>query len=251
LKIQTTQAKKHFGQNFLTNKDVLNKIIENSQIQKEDFVLEIGPGTANLTQLINQKTDKYLGLEIDESLMPFLNDYNVKFEDSLNFDIRNLPDKYKLIANIPYYITSPILNHYLMQSYINSWPMPEFMILMVQKEFAEKLTTSKKSNLLQSSISCVADVEYLFTVPSKDFDPAPKVDSAIIKITPNPKIPKDMEFKKFWSFLKILYSNPRKTIKNNLKPLKKDLNLISDETLKKRPEDLDLHQSLELFMNLK
>ncbi len=247
MKIQTTKAKKHFGQNFLVNHLILDKIIEFADIHENDFILEIGPGTGNLTRLLNKKSQNYLGLEIDESLKHYLLDFNIKFTDSLDFDIRTLPNNYKLIANIPYYITSPILNHYLMQTYINSWPSPQFMILMVQKEFAEKICRPDKSSLLQTSINCIADSEYLLTVPAADFDPIPKVDSAIIKLTPNPKVPEDINFKKFWGFLKVLYSKPRKKVKNTLKAVCKDLNIFPEILYQKRAEELNLNECLELY----
>lgn len=250
MQIKTTKAKKHYGQNFLTNTEVLTKIFQAAEITEQDNVLEIGPGTGNLTQLLAEACPNYLGLEVDLSLEKHLKDFNVSFMDALEFRVDLHHQGYKLIANIPYYITSPILNHYLMQPSIHQTIIPERMILMVQKEVAEKICNPKKTSYLQTSIQTVADTEYLFTVPAKDFDPAPKVDSAVIKITPKNKVPQEIDLKKFLGFLKICYSKPRKKLKNNLKSYGDQIQKIEPELLQHRPEELELEDFINIYKSL-
>jgi len=247
MQIKTTKAKKHFGQNFLTNTKVLEQIFSAAEITEDDHILEIGPGTGNLTQLLSQACPNYLGLEVDLSLEKHLKQYNVSFMDALEFRVDLHHANYKLIANIPYYITSPILNHYLMQPSIHNTVIPERMILMVQKEVAEKICDPKKTSYLQTSIKTVANSEYLFTVPAKDFDPAPKVDSAVIKITPQKNIPTEIDLKKFLGFLKVCYSKPRKKLKNNLKNYHQKIDSLKSEFLQQRPEELQLENFIDLY----
>ena len=250
MQIKTTKAKKHFGQNFLTNTRVLEQIFSAAEITEDDHILEIGPGTGNLTQLLSQACPNYLGLEVDLSLEKHLKQYNVSFMDALEFRVDLHHPQYKLIANIPYYITSPILNHYLMQPSIHNTVIPERMILMVQKEVAEKICDPKKTSYLQTSIKTVANSEYLFTVPAKDFDPAPKVDSAVIKITPQKNIPTEIDLKKFLGFLKVCYSKPRKKLKNNLKNYHQKIDSLKSEFLQQRPEELQLESFVELYQEI-
>jgi len=250
MQIKTTKAKKHFGQNFLTNTKVLEQIFSAAEIKPKDNILEIGPGTGNLTQLLSKACPNYLGLEVDLSLEKHLKDYNVSFMDALEFRVDLHHKGYKLIANIPYYITSPILNHYLMQPSIHKTVIPERMILMVQKEVAEKICNPQKTSFLQTSIKAVADSEYLFTVPATDFDPKPKVDSAIIKITPKTNIPTEIDLKKFLGFLKVCYSKPRKKLKNNLKNYHPIIESLNSEYFQSRPEELELKNFIELFKQI-
>jgi len=250
MQIKTTRAKKHYGQNFLTNPKVLEQIFSAAEITADDNVLEIGPGTGNLTQLLAEACPNYLGLEVDLSLEKHLKDFNVSFMDALEFRVDLHHPNYKLIANIPYYITSPILNHYLMQPSIHKTVIPERMILMVQKEVAQKICDPKKTSYLQTSIKTVANSEYLFTVPSKDFDPAPKVDSAVIKITPTNNIPAEIDLKKFLGFLKVCYSKPRKKLKNNLSSYGDKMQKVLPDLLQKRPEELALESFIEIYTSM-
>ena len=250
MQIKTTKAKKHYGQNFLTNTNVIEKIFSAAEIQENDHVLEIGPGTGNLTQLLAAACPNYLGLEVDLSLEKHLKNYNVSFMDALEFRVDLHHKGYKLIANIPYYITSPILKHYLMQPSIHKTTLPERMILMVQKEVAEKICDPSKTSFLQTSIKAVADTEYLFTVDAKDFEPIPKVHSAIIKITPKSKIAENIDLKKFLGFLKVCYSRPRKKLKNNLKKYHPAIETLDSEYFQNRPEELILDNFIELFKQI-
>lgn len=249
--IRTTKAKKQLGQNFLKNPKVLQDIATAAELQKDDYVLEIGPGTGNLTKQLHKSEIQYLGLEMDASLKSFLGDFNVQYTDALRFDTRELPENYKLVANIPYYITSPILQHYLMQPTINKTAKPKFMLIMVQKEFAEKICNPEKTSYLQTSLRTVCNPEYLFTVYAQDFYPVPKVDSAVIKLRCHEDFPTEIDLKKFLKFLKVCYSKPRKKLRNNLKPFHElDLDKLPTEIIQERPEDLQLSDLLELFKKI-
>jgi len=193
------------GQNFLKDKSVIKKIIDVANLTTDDLVLEIGPGKGILTEELIKRTGKVIAVEIDEGLNNMLRNKlsNKKNVEIINADILkiNLAElikgstlnrskvepwrKYKVIANLPYYITSPIIRLFL-----ESDPAPQEMILMVQKEVAERIVASPgKMSLLAISVQYYARVELLFCVDKSAFSPSPKVDSAIIKITPYSPLP--------------------------------------------------------------
>ncbi len=216
--------KKSLGQNFLKNDDVINRIIEEAQVEGR-VVLEVGPGEGVLTEALAHSAKKVIAIELDDRLIPVLEE---KFVDMDNVDIikgdilhMNVEElistemsdgKYKVVANIPYYITAPIIRLFLELS-----QKPSEIILMVQKEVAERLTAFPgHMSILAVSAQYYADVEYLFTVPKEDFDPVPKVDSAIIKLKIKKEELKDEEVKDFFRIVKIGFSAKRKTLANNL-----------------------------------
>lgn len=222
------KAKKSLGQNFLKDDDVLNRIIESAGLDMGDNVIEIGPGQAALTEKLIKVCKKVVAIEIDDRLIEPLHTKLVGNEnvEILHGDILqiNLPkliednswqeEGYKVVANIPYYITAPIIRLLLETKY----PAKE-IILMVQKEVAERIVAKAgKMSILAVSVQYYAEAEYLFTVPKTAFDPMPKVDSAIIKITRNLKIDTDNkeETKKFFRNVKAGFSAKRKTLANNL-----------------------------------
>ncbi len=185
--------KKSLGQNFLKNDSVISDIVNSSDITNEDIILEIGPGQGILTRALSKKAGKVIAIELDDRLIPVLESEfesvdNIKIihDDILKLNIeefsktQELKHKtYKVIANIPYYITAPIIRLFL-----ESKNQPSEIILMVQKEVAERLSANPGGmSLLAVSAQYYANVEYLFTVSREDFDPVPKVDSAIIKLT--------------------------------------------------------------------
>lgn len=251
--IQTTKAKKHLGQNFLMNELIIEKIVESNNLSDEDFVLEIGPGTGNLTRRILKKTKQYLGIEKDESLKKHLSNYDIEFCDALQFDKSKLPKKYKIIANIPYYITSPLINYYLKDSFLNQNNIPDQLTLMVQKEVAEKIVDYSKKSVLAIQVQAFAEVKMLCTVPKEDFSPIPKVDSAVIVIKPYENWRFKSDIKHFFKCLNILFASKRKTIKNNLKPFQKilDTNNVILKYESQRAESLNLEELDELIYNLK
>ena len=212
--------KKSLGQNFLVDKSILDKIIEEAEITSKDTVLEIGPGLGILTKGLCQRANKVLAIEKDEKLTEILvktakyfKNLKIINKDVLKIDEFYLPFKrYKLVANIPYNITGPILKKFL-----NSKNKPYLMILMVQKEVAEKIVAkSGNMSILSISVQFYANPKIVQVVSASSFWPKPKVDSAILKITEiKPKITKISE-KSFFRCVKIGFSSPRKTLLNNL-----------------------------------
>lgn len=218
--------KKSLGQNFLTNDSIIEKIIDVSGVENT-IVIEIGPGEGVLTDALVNTAKKVIAIELDDRLIPSLenkfkdiDNVEIVHGDILHMNVQELIDQhansgeYKVVANIPYYITAPIIRLFL------ELPQPpEEIVLMVQKEVAERLTAEPGAmSVLAVSAQYYADVEYLFTVPKEDFDPVPKVDSAIIKLqvkSQKSKVSKE-EIKEFFRIVKIGFSAKRKTLANNL-----------------------------------
>ena len=231
-------AKKSLGQNFLKDESVLNHIIESANLSKEDVVVEIGPGQGALTEKLAGVCKKVIAIEIDERLVEVLHTKFVGNQDIeiISGDILkiNLPElieekvlglkaneaseakSYKVVANLPYYITSPIIRLLLETKY-----PPTEMVVMVQKEVAERIVAKPGAmSILAVSVQYYAKAEFLFTVFKESFEPMPKVDSAIIRmlVTSNQKlVANDKEkTKKFFRIVKSGFSAKRKTLINNL-----------------------------------
>lgn len=256
LKEQNLYAKKSFGQNFLISQKVLHQIIEASDIKPSDTILEIGPGTGNLTeQILLSKPKKLIVIEKDQDMVNIINSkFNQKLDlinqDALKFDTKEygLKDKeFKIIANIPYYITSPLISHFLKDAYIQSKPVPSILTLMVQYEIAEKICTDKKLNVLRANILNFGEPKIITKVPAGKFYPAPKVDSAVIQIKTYDSPLVKTELNLYYKIILASFSNRRKTLKNNLKALSKswefsleDLETQTSIPLSSRAEDLTL-----------
>jgi 16S rRNA (adenine1518-N6/adenine1519-N6)-dimethyltransferase len=184
------QAKKSLGQNFLKSQDTVSLIVKTGETTSNDFVLEIGPGEGVLTQELLKSAGKVIAIEKDLRL---IGDLKEKFQaeinkgnlliiegDALTYKMANiLPNKYKLIANIPYYITGAIF-----RSFLEREERPELMVVLVQKEVAERIVAKDgKESLLSISIKAFGDPKYIKTISRSQFKPQPNVDSAIIKIS--------------------------------------------------------------------
>ncbi|OGJ55266.1 ribosomal RNA small subunit methyltransferase A, partial [Candidatus Peregrinibacteria bacterium RIFOXYB2_FULL_41_88] len=193
------QAKKSLGQNFLNNQETLASIISAADLNKNDQVIEIGPGHGVLTEELVKNAGSVTAIELDADLIPelkckFLQDQNFKLinQNALEFTPPKTP--YKLVANIPYYITSPIINHFLREQRPES--RPTLIVLLVQKEVAEKICAKDGSlSVLAIQVHLFGHPEIIATVPASHFTPAPKVDSAIIKITVDKQIIEPEEIK--------------------------------------------------------
>lgn len=221
--------KKSFGQNFLTDTNILQKIVDTAEIDKNVNVIEIGPGIGALTEFLAENAAEVMAFEIDECLVPILEDTlrdhdNIKVinEDVLKADLQtrvkefknpNLP--IKVVANLPYYITTPILMH-LIESKI---PFAEFVVMM-QKEVADRISAepnTKAYGSLSIAVQYYMTAKVAFVVPRTVFVPAPNVDSAILKMTrrEQPLVEvKDEDF--FFRVSKISFVHRRKTLWNNL-----------------------------------
>ena len=261
------------GQNFLKNKKIAEKIVEAAKVDKNDVVLEVGPGKGILTKILLQKAKKVVAVEKDEKLVRYLKDKFVHYKNlsvihSDILKIKNFPPKadqplaeklkiksYKIVANIPYYITSHFLRKFLQLDF-----QPSLMALMVQKEVAERIVARDgKESLLSISVKSYGQPKIIAKVSAKNFSPEPKVDSAILLID---NISKNffsaeggsasggkINEQKFFQLLRLGFSHKRKLLKNNLK--------ISPEILQKckipalsRAENLSLENWKCLFYKI-
>ena len=186
------KAKKLLGQNFLTSQSVIDKIIKIANLDLKDIVLEIGPGKGILTQTLlgTGIVGKVIAVEKDITLIPFLQEkfseeirmgkLILVYDDILDFDFQKYgleSGNYKIVANIPYYITGRFLRKIL-----SSEIQPSKMVLLIQKEVAERIAKDKKESLLSISVKAYGKPKYIQTVKAGNFNPAPKVDSAILLI---------------------------------------------------------------------
>ncbi len=259
------------GQNFLVNEHIYDDIVKAAEIKKEDTVLEIGPGLGFLTFKLAAKAKRVIAVELDDVLANYLqigvsaqktSNVEVYNEDILRFNLeKHLPAKtnYKIVANLPYNITSIFLRLFLSASH-----KPESLVLMLQKEVAERIVaTPPDMSLLALSVQYYAEPKIIREVKAGNFWPEPKVDSAVIKliVKNRPEMSQNSqaaEDKMFFRLAKIGFSAKRKMLKNNLAGgLKIDQKIIAD-ILKKnnfnpllRAEDLGLDDWLKLFAALR
>ena len=294
------KPKKSLGQNFLKSEKIAQEIVEAGEVGLDDIVLEVGPGKGILTAELLKKAKKVIAVEKDESLAELL---RTKFCDSIKVSLLEvvvgdilkfnpksynlIPNAYKIIANIPYYITS-----HLLRTFLESDCQPSLMVLMVQKEVAERIVGTKseakrnfsrlpageagftlprsgagsdtsqnfslprsfattKESLLSISVKTYGWPEIIRYVPAGYFSPAPKVDSAVIKISGiSKKFFQDISEKKFFETVKKGFSQKRKMLINNLKAPKDDFTACSIGE-KARAENLSLEQWKCLVVNVK
>ena len=219
---------KKFGQNFLIDTHVLDKIIAAAEITKDDFVLEIGPGIGTMTQYLAEHAREVVAVEIDKNLIPILEDtlsayenVTVINEDILKVDIRKLADEknhgnpIKVVANLPYYITTPII----MGLFENHVPLKSITI-MVQKEVADRMQTgpgSKDYGALSLAVQYYAKPEIVANVPPNCFIPRPNVGSAVIRLTRYEEAPVFAEDEHhMFSLIRASFNQRRKTLVNGL-----------------------------------
>ena len=219
---------KKFGQNFLIDTHVLEKIIDASEITKDDCVLEIGPGIGTMTQYLACAAGKVVAVEIDKALIPILEDtlsaydnVTVINEDVLKVDINQLAEEYnggkpiKVVANLPYYITTPII----MGLYESHVPI-ESITVMVQKEVADRMQVgpgTKDYGALSLAVQYYAKPEIVAMVPANCFIPRPNVGSAVIRLTRYAEPPVQVEDeKKMFALIRASFNQRRKTLVNGL-----------------------------------
>jgi len=247
---------KELGQNFLTDKSVAKDMLEALDIQNGDEIVEIGPGHGVVTDLIVQKIKdldvKIHAVELDIRLYQELNNVyseNEKIEVVKDNILDWLPgfstDKnLKIIGSVPYYITSPIIH-----KIIKMRTVPQTVVLLVQKEVAEKIkSAAPDSSYMSSFVQTFFDVKYLGKVPSKKFDPEPKVDGGIIKMVKKEDANLDLVFiKKYEGFLHKAYSNPRKMLNKVFKKEELEKSKINS-TL--RAQNLDAEEWLSFYKKI-
>jgi 16S rRNA (adenine1518-N6/adenine1519-N6)-dimethyltransferase len=262
-------AKKSLGQNFLTDLNVLSNIVKAAQVTKNDNVIEIGPGIGGLTEFLARSANKVLAFEIDQNLLPVLSETLMPYSnvEIINQDIlqANLPEiiknkftndaPVKIVANLPYYITTPIIF-----SLLNSNVIFDNITVMMQKEVAQRLAAQpghRDYGSLSVIIQYLNDVEIAFDVSNKSFIPAPKVDSAIVTLNRKSQIEQPVfNVKSFSSVVKGCFAHRRKTLWNNLQGLfgkdtetKAMITQVLDKLEIKpnvRPEKLSVNQYVSL-----
>ena len=249
LKKNNFRFNKQFGQNFITDQNLLRAIVDDAKITKDDVVVEIGPGAGTLTREIAKKAKEVFSFEIDNNLAPILNetlqdcpnstvifkDFQKVEDEQLNQILNNR--EYKVVANLPYYITTPIIMKLIESAY-----PPKSITVMVQKEVAERL----KSNAVTSEIGAISlsialygDVEMTRVVSRKMFMPEPNVDSAVIRIDMQNKYD-NIDKKPVKKLIKAAFNMRRKTFLNNIS----NAFNISKDTIKEVLKELNIDENI-------
>lgn len=220
-------ASKNLGQNFLIDENIVEEIIEKANITKEDLVIEIGPGLGTLTKYLLEKAGKVVCIELDNRMITILKDrfannqnFEIIHEDVLKVDLKKLilenkNLKAKVVANLPYYITTPIIMK-LLEEKLNL----ENITVMVQKEVADRLTAicgEENTGAITYAIQYYTEPKKIINVPNTSFIPVPQVDSSVIqlKVLKEPKVKVENE-KAFFKVIKCAFMQKRKTLLNTL-----------------------------------
>lgn len=260
---------KSLGQNFLIDDNIIDKIISGSGVKDGDKVIEVGPGIGTLTREIAAIADKVMAVEIDKNLIPILKDtmedyenFNVVNEDIIKADIKGLVEEHldggpvKLIANLPYYITTPIIMRFLEEG-INVTDI----VVMVQKEVAERMNASpggKDFGALSVAVQYYCDTEIIAKVPRHMFVPQPNVDSIVIALRVRGEKKYDVDNEElFFKVVKAAFGQRRKTLLNSISSMgvldKKVISQIlleSNIDEKRRGETLSLDEFAVLSNNI-
>jgi 16S rRNA (adenine1518-N6/adenine1519-N6)-dimethyltransferase len=255
-------AKRTMGQNFLVDEQALLQIVAAADIQPTDTIVEIGPGLGVLTAELSKRAGKVIAIEKDDKFADVLktqylnSNVEIVHQDALNFEPNTyglIAESYKLVANIPYNITSLIIRKFLEEE-----DKPEMMILLVQKEVAERIIAEPGDmSLLAVCVQFYAEAKIVAIVPKESFFPVPKVDSAIIKLKVKNQKHK-VQSREFFRIVKFGFAAKRKTLENNLSAgmhIKKD---DARDIIKKagfeakiRAEDLSVEDWIRLFEIIK
>ena len=260
---------KSLGQNFLINENILDKIIESADISSDDVVLEIGTGIGTLTQRLCENAKKVIAVEIDKNLIPILNETLSDYDNitiinkdilktDINEELNNLSvkQKIKVVANLPYYITTPIIMKVL-EDKVNV----DCMVLMLQKEVADRMNatpSTKDYGSLSIAVQYYCDTDIVCKVPKSSFIPEPNVDSLVLKLAVNEKRKVEINDEKlFFKIVRGSFSKRRKTILNSLsnyedlgdKDKIQKLLEISEIDAKRRGETLSIYEFANLAKN--
>ena len=273
MKKYNIRANKKLGQNFLINEEVVTNIVNASNIKKQDLIIEIGPGLGTLTKYLLEKAGKVICIELDKKMVQILNDrfylYN-NFElinnDVLKVDLNSIIEKEKqvgniknakIVANLPYYITTPIIMK-LLEEKLDL----ESITVMIQKEVADRLIAipgSKNTGAITYTVYYYADSKSIMEVPNSSFIPEPDVTSEVIKLNIRKEpivMPKDTE--KMFKIIKLAFTQKRKTLINSLtnnkifKDKEEGKEFLTALKINEncRPEELTLEQFAEISNNL-
>ena len=211
------RTRKGLGQHFLVDRESLNKMLEAGELDPGDTVLEIGPGLGVMTQPLAKQVKRVLAVETDSELVKILQratpeNVEIIAEDILNYDLRPLPKGYKVVANIPYYLTSQIFRLFLESS-----NQPASLALLVQKEVAQRVTAEPgQMSILAFSVQYYGKPELLEIVERHKFWPPPKVDSAILRVRVYDRPVFDADREKLFRLVKAGFGEKRKMLKNSL-----------------------------------
>ena len=254
------------GQNFLISEKVLEKILKAANLKPEDVVLEIGPGIGTLTKELAKRVEKVIAIEKDKKMIEILKELlecenvkNIKIIEGDILKIENwklkIENSYKVVANLPYYITSPVIRMFL-----EAKSKPSEMVLMVQKEVAQRIIAQPPDmNLLAVSVQFYTKPEIVSYVSKESFWPRPKVDSAIIKIIPRRSAFGSASFcERFFRIARAGFSQPRKQLANSLaKGLKLEKEVVQTWLEKnkilpqRRPETLTVKNWIKLTKSIR
>ena len=253
MKKYNISANKDLGQNFLIDDNVIENIVESAEINEKDFVIEIGPGLGTLTSRLVEKAGKVIAIELDKKMLQILNDrfalydnFSLINEDVLKVDLNNLIQQentqnytVKIVANLPYYITTPIVMK-LLEEKLNI----DSITVMVQKEVADRLTETpggKNTGAITYCVYYYAEPKEVLTVPNTSFVPEPKVDSEVIKLNIRKEPPVDLvDEKMFFKVVKASFMQRRKTLLNGLA----NSGIASKEKLKEILLELNLSENV-------
>ena len=245
--MKKTLAKKNLGQNFLISDLVIDQIIKYLSIEDNQNIIEIGPGRGAISFHIFNKTKNYFGIEKDQDMLKYLypkiDEKNIILDDILKINFSSLfEEKFKLVGNIPYNISSKIL-----EKIVDNREKFISVYLMIQKEVADRIVAlegSKAYGRLSIFIQIFFEVEILFEIPPECFSPKPKVVSSFIKLVPRKEISYDIkDYESFSKFVKKIFNSRRKKIVNNINVPKK----FSNPLLQERAEDLSINKIVMLY----
>jgi len=239
------KPKKLFGQSFLTNPKIYQKIVETAEIKKGEKVLDVGAGTGILTRYLIDAGADVIAVEKDRDLIPQLKENAPEAEiiegDILKIDLSDLRE-YKIVANIPYYLTSRLI-----KTIFEKWPKPELIVLMVQHEIAKRITAKPPDmSMLALSVQYYSEPKIIDKVGKGSFWPRPEVDSAILKLTPKEGVEKNDEL---FNLAKKAFLGKRKKLGTTLKQHKKLLEKVGIDP-NRRPETLTPQDWLKLANSL-
>ncbi|WP_373796779.1 16S rRNA (adenine(1518)-N(6)/adenine(1519)-N(6))-dimethyltransferase RsmA [Neisseria dentiae] len=246
------KARKRFGQNFLQDTRIIGDIVNAVRPQPGDVVIEIGPGLAAITGPLAKRLDKLHVIEIDRDIvgrlkmLPFADKLVIHEGDVLQFDFNSVAGKKKIVGNLPYNISTPLL--FRLSEVADDVADMHFML---QKEVVERMTARPKTNdygRLSVMLQYFFEMETLIDVPPESFDPAPKVDSAVVRMIPvKHRIGEAQDFGHFAKLVKQAFAQRRKTIRNNLKGMAADEDL---QAVGINPQDRAEHIAPELYVKL-
>ena len=261
LRARNLKPKDYMGQNFLIDDTVLSEIINVADLKSSDTVLEVGPGLGILTGELVKRVGLVWAIEKDSKLVSILkNEFagekklKIVNEDILRFHVaREILGPYKVVANIPYYLTSKLL-----QFFLELQNPPKLMVLMIQKEVGERVVAKPGDlSILGISVQLYSDVEIATSVSRNSFWPVPEVDSVVLKITPKEKYPQIKDKKLFFRIVKTAFSGKRKMIQNTLahgldlsKERAGELLIKAGIKPTDRPQDLTIEQWIRLYQQL-